>query len=151
MDQLASPRWDGERRWARQQLEEAEATEGERQLVERLLEQWYEDGLGAGDDVWRALGFFETLARGKALPKPEQEDVRWRWEQARPGGLVVRDYVRVKADAYGGSAGLLHNGRSGPVVAIRSGDIHVLYDDGGPKVELAVRHSPHALEKRFPA
>lgn len=149
-----NPRWEGERSWARQQLEEAEATEGEMNLVMRMLEEWWEDDLGLSDgSCWRALGFFEELARGKALPPPEQEDIRWRWEQARPGGLVVRDYVRVKLDAYEGQTGLMHNGRSGPIVRISMGDVLVKYDDGKkPAVEgIPPRHSPHKLEKRFPA
>lgn len=145
-------KWEGERAWARQQLEEHEATEGETQLVMRLLEEWWEDGLGHGDDVWRALGMFESLARGKALEKPDQADVNYAWVQAKPGQLVVRDYVRVKLDAYKGPTGLMHNGRSGRIVRISMGDILVQYDDGKEKIDgLPPRHSPHNLEKRVPA
>jgi hypothetical protein len=142
-----NPRWEGERRWARDQLEVAEATEGETRLVMRMLEQWWEDGLSGSDDVWRALGMFETLARGKALEPPRQAG--FDWTQAQPGRLVVRDYVRVRLDAYEGATGKQHNGRSGPIVAIRHGDIIVRYDDGGPVPAMGVRHSPHVLEKRI--
>ena len=68
------------------------------------------------------------------------------WIQAKPGMLVVRDYVRVKDDAYTGETGLMHNGKTGVITAIRYGDIHVLYEDSTGAS--TVRHSPHALEKK---
>lgn len=151
---MANPeRYAGERAWATNQLEDVQAPEREAKLVMRMLEEWWDDQLEPGDDPWQALGWFEQLARGKALPTPEQADVNWRWEQARPGGLVVRDYVRVKADAYEGDTGRMHNGRSGYIVRISAGDILVKYDDGKlPElVGLPPRHSPHFLEKRYPA
>ncbi len=146
-------KYQSEREWAIHQLEDVQAPEREAELVMRMLEEWWDDRLQSGDDPWRALGWFETLARGKSLPTPEQADVRWRWEQARPGALVVRDYVRVKEDAYTGETGRMHNGRSGPIVRISAGDILVRYDDGKlPEVTgLPPRHSPHNLEKRYPA
>jgi hypothetical protein len=112
-----------------------------------MLEAWWDADRVTVDEVWRALGMFETLARGKALERPRDAD--YAWAQARPGQLVVRDYVRVRSDGYRGPAGLTHNGRSGPIVAIRHGDIIVRYDDGGPSPDMGVRHSPHVLEKRI--
>jgi hypothetical protein len=152
-------RWTSERLWARDQLEEAEATEAEAQLAMRLLEVWWEDRFTAHrasdvkdipSSVWRALGFFEELARGRALEPPAQADVRYEWRPAQPGQLAMRDQVRVTADAYDGQSGLLHNGREGRIVAIRYGDIHVLYDGSEPGT-MPSRHSPHRLEKRYPA
>jgi hypothetical protein len=141
-----SERYEGERRWAIGQLEEVEAPEQEAKLVMRMLEQWWDDQLRPGNDPWRALGWFEQLARGKALEKPRQAE--FDWVQAKPGQLVVRDYVRVRADGYKGTTGQAHNGRSGPIVSIRHGDIIVRYDDGGPVPAMGARHSPHVLEKR---
>lgn len=144
-----NPRWEGERRWAREQLEIAEATPHERGLVMEMLEAWWDTNLtnAADGDVWRALDLFETLARGKALEPPRHAG--FTWVQAKPGQLVVRDYVRVRMDAYPGTTGQAHNGRSGPIVSIRHGDIIVRYDDGGPVPALGARHSPHVLEKRI--
>lgn len=145
-----SERWASERAWAIQQLGEAEASEQEASLVLRLLEEWWDDEFkpDLAGDVWKALGYFEQLARGKALEPPEQ--AQFEWLQAQPGQLVVRDWVRVKADGYDGKAGQYHNGRAGVIVAIRSGDIHVRYEDGGPVPAMgACRHSPHKLEKRI--
>ena len=74
---------------------------------------------------------FNALIRGAALQPADQTG--YRWAEAEPGQLVVRDVVRVRLDAYPDETGAFHNGRTGPIVAIRSGDVHVMYDDGGPK------------------
>lgn len=150
MSRTASPRWESERVWARQQLEEAEATKQETELVMRLLEAWWDDQFKPSEpgDVWQSLGYFEQLARGKALEPPSQ--AQYQWSSAAPGQLVVRDWVRVKSNAYSGTTGHFHNGREGVVVAIRSGDIHVRYEDGGPVPSMgSARHSPFSLEKRI--
>lgn len=117
-----------------------------RLLVVRLLEMYWRSGL-EDPELERAVSLFLALARGHALPTARQAEHRW--AQARPGQLVVRDYVRVRMDAYQGGLGKAHNGRSGPIVAIRHGDIIVRYDDGGPVPAMGVRHSPHVLEKRI--
>ena len=140
--------------WAAVQLDKAEATEEEGRVALDLLDTWVQHGIGNRPDndpsTLRALDFFRELALGHALLPPQKpDDPQYRWEDARPGQLVVSDVVRVKTDAYQGSAGELHNGRSGRIVAIRGGDIHVVYDDGGIKASMPPRHSPHKLEKRY--
>lgn len=149
------PRFESERNWALDQLEDnGTYNRTEHDLIMGLLEVWWgADVAPCSGDVWRALDAFESLARGKAIPTPEQEDIRFQWVPVKPGQIKVRDYVRVKLDAYPGSAGIAHNGRSGPVVAIRSGDIQVRYEDREttPPSGLPARHSPHVLEKRVPA
>ncbi len=140
-------KWQGERDWARQQLEEhAATTPAEDDVVMRMLEEWWDARLVTGvDDPWRALGVFEQLARGRALETPAEAEHRW--VQARPGALVMRDRVRVRADAYPGRVGQLHNGRAGVIVGVRNGDIIVKYDNASNDVQ-PTHHSPHALEKR---
>ena len=137
----------GELAWAREQLQAARATPHEQGLVMELLATFRQTLLAdpMDGDKWRALDLFGELARGRALETPRDED--WDWAPAKPGQLVLRDRVRVKKDAYGGDAGMAHNGRQGRVIAIRYGDIRVMYEDGGPCPPMGVAHSPHALEK----
>lgn len=146
------PRFDSERAWAKDQLEEyAALSASEESLVLRMLEVWWNDQLDVHGDPWQALSVFETLARGKALEKPEQVSEDFTWVQAAPGQISKADYVRVRLDAYDGPAGLAHNGRTGRIAAIRGGDVHVMYDDSkGNLGNMPTRHSPYTLERRVP-
>jgi hypothetical protein len=137
--------------WAEDQLKKAEVPEQYQALISRLLEHyWAHPAVPSLNvaDAEKTLGTFAQLAQGHVLVPEEPEAV---WVQAKPGSLVIRDTIRVKADAYSGDAGLAHNGRVGVVTAIRYGDIHIRYtDDKEPSFKdvPSVRHSPYALEKR---
>lgn len=132
------------RDWARAQMTEARIPQPVTTAVERLLEVWYtQNHTEQTRDL--TIGTFEQLARGFALVQTPGDEL---WIAAKPGGLVIRDRVRVKADAYAGDPGRMHNGRLGVIVGIRHGDIIVKYDDGKHPPFDGVHHSPHALEKR---
>ena len=131
---------------AEEQLDVYGSSGGPRLLILRLLEIYWRSGLDH-ETRSKALGAFVELANGHALPQSAHSG--FDWVPAKPGQLVVRDYVRVRTDAYPGGTGVAHNGRSGPIVSIRHGDIIVRYDDGGPVPAMGARHSPHVLEKRI--
>lgn len=151
---MASSRWKNRRFWADKQLERVQGLkEPETEALLDLLEAFWELE-NYFSDIGKALSLFGSLAANRALLDEDlgnDEAAKWRWVQAKPGQIVVRDVVRVKADAYSGAEGQYHNGRIGRIVAIRSGDVHVFYEDDGPRPEMAVRHSPYSLEKRCKA
>lgn len=131
--------------WARQQMDELEYDQSIRTAVLRLLEVWWTmNHSDASRDL--TLSTFESLARGQSLVQDSEDEV---WEQAKPGGIFVRDEIRVRRDAYSDQqTGRAHNGRRGRVVAIRHGDVIVNYTDGRTPPGQGVHHSPHALERR---
>jgi hypothetical protein len=142
---MAEPPFD----WAGEQMTQAGIKEPIKRAVDDLLRQYWEHAFGkqlTKPEEALIIEIFSKLAQGHVLVKDEPDAV---WVQARPGGLVIRDRVRVRSDAYHGPAGVAHNGREGVIVAIRQGDIHVRYTDGRNPSPDFVRHSPHSLEKRI--
>lgn len=133
------------REWARAQMSEANYPQDVTTAVERLLEVWYTQRHTAQTQELTLDGFTK-LARGHAIVMEQPDE---KWVPLKPGNVVVRDYVRVKFDAYAGEVGAHHNNRRGRVVGIRHGDIIVRYDDGKQPPGDGVHHSPHALEKRI--
>lgn len=135
-----NPRWEGERAWATEQLEEARATEEEARLTLKLLEIWFEgfeSDLNDGS-VWKSLEFFVELAHGRSLPDPvedpERPDV---WIQAKRGIVLIGDRVRVKPDAFTprDPADRHHfNGMGGRVVGLRPNICRVKLDKGDPSL-----------------
>ena len=129
--------------WVWDQMTKAKIPQTERWVIEQLLKVYWEEEKSqklSTEQAETITKAFSELVVGHHLVPDETEGV---WIQARPGALVIRDTVRVKADGYAGEVGLVHNGKTGVIVAIRYGDIHVRYEDG-----TIARHSPHALEKR---
>lgn len=137
--------------WAQEQMEKVNVPEQYAALIHRLLEVYWANPAvpsQSPEDAEKTLGTFATLAKGHVIAPESREGV---WVQAKPGTLVIRDVIRVRADAYSGEAGLAHNGREGVVTAIRYGDIHVRYTDGKEPTFSdvpSIRHSPHRLEKK---
>lgn len=132
--------------WLEEQLTKFDVPEQYRDPITRLVKMcWFFDqNFGMDKDTYkRFLDTVVSLAQGHNIAP---EDPNSTWVQAKPGMLVIRDYVRVRNDAYSGETGLMHNGKEGRITAIRYGDIHVLYE--GATGSDTVRHSPHALEKR---
>lgn len=131
--------------WIRQQLTEGRVTQPVGTAVLRLFEVW--DTMTHTDATAQdTIDVFSKLALGHALVDPAPE-VQGLWAAAHPGFVVVGDTVRVKADAFDGSTGLVHNGRVGRVVAVRSGNVIInTTDDKMPRLE-GSHYSPFMLEK----
>lgn len=68
-----------------------------------------------------------------------------KWVDAVLGDVQKRDRVRVKPDAYLGTNGAKHNGKTGYITGIRTGKVTVIYDGGN--AESAVLHEMNALQK----
>jgi len=92
------------------------------------------------------IDLFSRLALGHSIV-PEKPDELW--VDAQPGSILVGDEVRVKADAYDGSTGAMHNGRRGKVVGVRYGDIIFKSMDDKTPVLDGAHYTPHLLQKRI--
>jgi hypothetical protein len=130
--------------WVREQFAQANVKLGIGNAVLKLLSAWKNVSVKE-DDVPVVLEIFSKLIKGHSLAK--QEESGGTWVPARRGDIKVTDYVRVKADAFDGQLGMMHNGREGVVTAIRSGDIIVkTTDDRIPPLDGA-HYDPSKLEK----
>lgn len=131
--------------WVKQQLTAGRVTQPVGTAVLRLLEVW--NTMNHTEKTAQdTVDVFSKLAVGTALIAETAEDEDGYWIPAAPGAIAMADTVRVKVDAYQGDLGVLHNGRIGRVVGIRSGDIIVKTTDDRPVLE-GVHYSPHQLEK----
>jgi hypothetical protein len=129
--------------WAKSQLEQEKVTPEVGIAVVKLLEFWptLEHSDQADEKV---LEVFSRLARSIALVDDNKNEI---WEPARPGFLKVGDEVRVKADAFDGELGQMHNGRRGKIVGVRYGDIIIKTTDGKEPVLDGSHYSPFNLDK----
>lgn len=113
--------------WAKAQMTGAGVRQGPGDAVLELLKTWEKISLSA-ELAADAVEVFTSLAKQEALIKTPGDQV---WVQSTPGGGTrTGDIVRVKHNAFTGEAGLIHNGRLGKVVAIRSGDVIFRSTDG---------------------
>ena len=130
--------------WVRAQMQEAKVRVGTGKTVLKLLEVW--NTVPIADKAAKdAVEIFSSLALTKSIVEDSTEET---YIEARPGALVIGDYVKVRHDAYEGEPGVIHNGRKGKVTAIRYGDIIIrTTDDKSPFIDGA-HHSPHKLLKR---
>jgi len=92
----------------------------------------------------QVVDLFSKLSLGHAYVKENKKEL---WVDARPGDIKVSDVVRVKADAYTGELGTLHNGRKGRVVGVRYGDVIFKSEDGKEPVLDGAHYPPQMLEK----
>ena len=131
--------------WVRAQMQEAKVKVGVGNAIIKLLEQW--ETMKLSDNQTKdTLDLFSKLALGHSIV-PEKPDELW--VDAQPGSIIVGDEVRVKADAYDGSTGAIHNGRRGKVVGVRYGDIiFKSTDDKTPALD-GTHYTPHLLQKRI--
>jgi hypothetical protein len=131
--------------WVKQQFIEAKVRVGVGKAVLKLLETW-ETIDGMTPQAQRdALKTFETLALGHSLVVENKNEL---WIDGAPGIFIVGDLVRIKNDAFDGPVGKDQNGRSGVIVAIRSGDIIVKSNDGKQPLLDGVHYHPSKLQKR---
>jgi len=129
--------------WAKSQLEQERVTPETGIAVVKLLEFWttLEHSDQANEKV---LSVFSRLAQSVALVEENKNEI---WEDARPGFLKVGDEVRVKADAFDGELGQIHNGRRGRIVGVRYGDIIIKTSDGKEPVLDGSHYPPAKLDK----
>lgn len=133
--------------WVKAQFTKINIHKGTGLAVIELLKTWEVLDIKKPEVVKTVLAVFSELAQGHAIVPADE----FTWVQARRGDIKVRDIVRVKSDAFAGDAGHAHNGRTGVVIAIRSGDIIVdLTDEQEPEVKGA-HYQPDLLEKRVSA
>jgi hypothetical protein len=90
------------------------------------------------------IEMFSKLALGHIVIKENKNES---WTQVRPGDIKVAEEVRVKADAFDGELGMLHNGRRGVVVGVRYGDVIVKMTDGKEPALEGAHYPPQKLEK----
>lgn len=131
-------------KWAKQQLNAARARRGAGDAALELLKAW--EGITIEEAlIPEAVELFSTLAKGHAFTSSDPT----LWVDAFPGGPVrVGTIVRIKADAFDGKSGKIHNGRVGKVVAIRSGDVIVNSTDGIEPLLNAAHYPFQALQFR---
>jgi hypothetical protein len=130
--------------WVREQFAQAKVKLGIGNAVLELLKGWRNVSIRE-NDIPEVIDIFSKLIKGHSLAK--EQETNGTWVPVRRGDIKVTDYVRVKADAFDGEIGMIHNGREGIVTAIRSGDIIVkTNDDRVPQLEGA-HYSPEKLEK----
>jgi hypothetical protein len=131
--------------WVKSQMEEAKVKVGVGNGILKLLEKW--QGITLSDSQAKdVLELFSKLALGHSIVPEKPDEV---WVDAQPGAIIVGDEVRVKADAYNGSTGAIHNGRRGKVVGVRYGDIIFKSTDDKTPVLDGTHYTPHLLQKRI--
>lgn len=131
--------------WVRSQFEAAKVKVNAGKAVLKLLNVWNELKLSEPQRK-EAIALFSKIALGHALVVDTGAEV---WEPAGPGRITVGDEVRVLADAYDGSLGMIHNGRRGKVVGVRYGDVIFKSTDGKDPLLDGAHYSPYKLEKRI--
>ena len=92
----------------------------------------------------KTIELFSDLALGHAVVKENKDEV---WVPVQPGFIKVTEIVRVKADAFDGELGMIHNGRRGVVVGVRYGDVIIKTNDGKEPVLDGAHYPPQKLEK----
>lgn len=133
--------------WAEDQLQRAGVDASMQDIVLELLTLWNSLTINADlPHTERAADAFKQLALGYSLTPDAPDEI---WAPVLAGTILRGDTVRVKADAYKGDVGKIHNGRVGRVVGARSGDvIFKSTDDRTPTLE-GVHYRPDVLEKRI--
>jgi hypothetical protein len=92
----------------------------------------------------KVMEMFSLLGLGHAYVKTNKNEL---WMPVRPGDIKTADEVRVRADAYEGETGTLHNGRRGVVVGVRYGDVIIRSTDGKSPALEGAHYPPQMLEK----
>jgi hypothetical protein len=133
--------------WIAEQLAAAKVKVGSGKAILRLLETWSELPKLSDAMLDEVLTVFPKLAKGFTL-KEEEKESDYDWRPLQPGNIVLGDVVRVKADAFRGDIGPMHNSRVGKVIAVRYGDVIVNSTDGKSPELKGVHYSPYKLEKR---
>lgn len=92
----------------------------------------------------KAIELFASLAKGHVVIKEKKNET---WIPVQAGFIKVAEEVRVKADAFDGELGTIHNGRRGVVVGVRYGDVIIKSNDGKEPLLDGAHYPPTKLEK----
>lgn len=92
----------------------------------------------------KTIEMFSVLAKGHVVIKEKKDE---KWIPVQAGDIKVTEVVRVKADAFDGNLGTIHNGRRGVVVGVRYGDVIIKSTDGKEPLLDGAHYPPQKLEK----
>ena len=92
----------------------------------------------------KAIELFASLAKGHIVVQEKKNET---WIPVQAGFIKVTEQVRVKADAFDGELGTIHNGRRGVVVGVRYGDVIIKSNDGKEPLLDGAHYPPTKLEK----
>lgn len=92
----------------------------------------------------KTIEMFSVLAKGHVVIKEKKDE---NWIPVQAGDIKVTETVRVKANAFDGELGTIHNGRRGVVVGVRYGDVIIKSTDGKEPLLDGAHYPPQKLEK----
>ena len=130
--------------WVKSQLQAAKVRKAVGDATMKLVETFDSIENLTPDFKKQTVEMFSKLALGHIVIKENKNET---WVDVRPGFIKVTDVVRVKADAFDGELGMLHNGRRGVVVGVRYGDIIIKSNDGKEPILDGAHYPPQKLEK----
>lgn len=134
---------DRDMQWLKTQLQAAKVRKPVGDATLKLIEVFDEFGL-TPEHQEKTVEMFSKLALGHAHVKDKKHEV---WIPVRPGDIRVSEIVRVRADAFSGELGPMHNGRQGVVVGVRYGDVIIKSNDGKMPQLDGAHYPPDKLEK----
>jgi hypothetical protein len=131
--------------WVNQQMQDAKVRVGTGKAIMKMLKAWEEIEVSPeqGKEIFEILG---KLALNYSIIETPKDEV---WIGVVPGNFKVGDEVRIAHNAFDGDLGVLHNGRRGKIIAVRSGDVIFKSTDGVLPSLDGVHYSPYKLEKRI--
>lgn len=129
--------------WVKAQLQAAKVRKPVGDATIKLIEVF--DSFELTDEQRaKSMEMFSLLGLGHAYVKTNKNEL---WMPARPGDIKTADEVRIRADAYEGTTGTMHNGRRGVVVGVRYGDVIIRSTDGKSPALEGAHYPPQMLEK----
>lgn len=135
---------DTEWGWVSKQLEASTLDQQTKDAVVYVLERLRKEEISDEQEV-AALKAAVELVQGHSIAVALKDE---RWGPVVPGDYKVKDTVRVRANAFEGEMGQLHNGKRGRVVASRNGFVVVVLDDS-PSSEIQMHYKPEHLERKL--
>jgi hypothetical protein len=130
--------------WVKSQLQAAKVRKPVGDATMKLVELFDSIENLTPEFKQQTIEMFSKLALGHIVIKENKNET---WVPVRPGDIKVTDQIRVKADAFDGELGMLHNGRRGVVVGVRYGDVIIKTTDGRDPMLEGAHYPPQKLEK----
>jgi hypothetical protein len=130
--------------WVKSQLQAAKVRKPVGDATMKLVELFDSFENLTPDFKNQTIEMFSKLALGHIIIKEKKNET---WVPVRPGDIKVTEIVRVRADAFDGELGMVHNGRRGVVVGVRYGDVIIKSTDDKEPVLEGAHYPPQKLEK----